>query len=329
MLEVKTPTHIGSGEVYTKKDFTYDKRDSSVRVYDPIELFNILGDEYEQFMKSRGHLTGFMISKRNNRLNNAYKYKLDARDNELRGSDNIDMFIKDPYGNPYIPGSSLKGAIRTVVFANLLAKNKSNARYVKNKIRHQRSFETDFFGRINEDVFRFLQISDSKPLSTDDLVIAKKIDVSTKGQTNRLNLAREALKPGTKVEFKMKIVEEVPFKHDQSIKLTADLIRESIELFYESYQKNFLSKFVGYAPYEYGENIIYLGGGAGFATKTVNQFIYGDRTVEEVADYLNIRFRRHQHYKDKGLGVSPRMKKSTYYRGKLMEMGACRLVIKE
>ncbi|WP_413770067.1 type III-A CRISPR-associated RAMP protein Csm5, partial [Vibrio vulnificus] len=45
-----------------------------------------------------------------------YRIKETKYETEVKGKlNNIVTFIKDAYGNPYIPGSSLKGAIRTIL----------------------------------------------------------------------------------------------------------------------------------------------------------------------------------------------------------------------
>ena len=52
------------------------------------------------------------------------KYSLDceniAQVNKVRG---IQTFIKDGYGKPYIPGSSIKGAIRNVLLSQSIEKD--------------------------------------------------------------------------------------------------------------------------------------------------------------------------------------------------------------
>lgn len=69
-----------------------------------------------------------------------------------KSSNGIVMFIKNQLtGNPVIPGSSLKGAIRSVIY-----------KYLRGGDGDTRKKESDFFGKFDagDDFFRFIQVSD-------------------------------------------------------------------------------------------------------------------------------------------------------------------------
>ena len=63
-------------------------------------------------------------------------------------------------GVPYIPGSSIKGAIRTAVFASEVSKVDNLDGKVARRF-SSKSVEDELFGRINNDVFRFMQVGDA------------------------------------------------------------------------------------------------------------------------------------------------------------------------
>ena len=51
------------------------------------------------------------------------RYTLDSGDTLLQQGTRVKIreCLKDPYGNPYIPGSSLKGMLRTILLAGRIA----------------------------------------------------------------------------------------------------------------------------------------------------------------------------------------------------------------
>jgi CRISPR-associated protein Csm5 len=77
------------------------------------------------------------------------------------------------------------------------------------------------------------------------------------------------------------------------------------------------------------ENTIYLGGGAGYFSKTFTYSLFKkDDAVNFVKKYLEKTTpRAHNHFKDRG--ISPHMQKCTRCGGKLYEMGKCQIRIEE
>ncbi|NLK01406.1 MAG: type III-A CRISPR-associated RAMP protein Csm5 [Clostridia bacterium] len=322
-LEALTPVYIGNGKRITKKDF--ELKNNYINIYDPIKLHEILGKRYENFLMNNYTLTSFL--KRNPKLNTspALKYRVLCGDKGIRESDGIHEFIKDAYGKPYIPGSSLKGAIRTAILAHRISENKGNRfdSFKSELLGGSNEIERAAFGSIIDDEFKNLRISDSQPLSMDDLIISKKIDVFKDGASNnRLNLCRETLKPGTKINFTLTIDGSL-----QKPAFSPEYILNAIDQFNIQYHKVFLSKFGSYHLDQFKENITYLGGGTGFLTKTINHSLYGDRALKEISSFLDRMFRRHRHRQDLALGISPRAKKCTRIDGKTMEMGICQIRI--
>lgn len=324
-LEVLTPVYIGSGSKITKKDF--ELRNNQAHIYDPLKLHSILGLWYEQFLMDNSSFTDFLSKNKHFNIKPALKYSVFCGDRTIRKSDNIEEFIKDPYGNPYIPGSSIKGAIRTAILSYIIKNDPSKYTRFKNdpidKWNNARNIEELAFGKFQNDKFKNIKISDSKPLPKDGLILSKKIDTFKDGQSNnKLNLCRESLKPGTKIEFNLNI----DSSNNREV-FTPNEIMRAIREFTKQYRETYLSKFNSDEGDNYGEEIIYLGGGTGFLTKTINQSLYKENTLEKTAHYLDKRFRRHKHRKDIALGVSPRAKKTTIIDGEIMEMGICRVRI--
>lgn len=77
-------------------------------------------------------------------------------------TDTLKEFIHDGMGRPYIPGSSIKGAIRTAVLSSIADEIKDKEKKVLDKKVSAKSIEADAFGNSpNTDIFRFLQVGDA------------------------------------------------------------------------------------------------------------------------------------------------------------------------
>lgn len=350
-LTVKGPVHIGDGKTLTKVDYFFYKD----RIYFPnlhkmfsyIKQMHLIND-YESFMYSaNNNLTYWLNDKR---IISAVAEKCTDYSISLVGSSaskprNLSTFVKDPYGNPYIPGSSLKGLIRTLLLAKEIVDNPDNyaeiERDIRRGIRNPRAnrnnmlnresstLEEIAFHKLNcsdkrknavNDVFKGLIVSDSQPLSTNDLIVTEKIDYNVVGNEKPLPLYRESLVPNTQVKFNVTI--------DTSIfNYTIDDILQAVKLFAEDYYTYFSSNFRGIKKPT--SNTVWLGGGAGYVSKTIMYNLFGDDAYNIVSSVLNVTAKQHHHDKDKKKGVSPVTVKLTKYNNTLCHYGECTLSITE
>lgn len=350
-LTVKGPVHIGDGKTLTKVDYFFYKD----RIYFPnlhkmfsyIKQMHLIND-YESFMYSaNNNLTYWLNDKR---IISAVAEKCTDYSISLVGSSaskprNLSTFVKDPYGNPYIPGSSLKGLIRTLLLAKEIVDNPDNyaeiERDIRRGIRNPRAnrnnmlnresstLEEIAFHKLNcsdkrknavNDVFKGLIVSDSQPLSTNDLIVTEKIDYNVVGNEKPLPLYRESLVPNTQVKFNVTI--------DTSIfNYTIDDILQAVKLFAEDYYTYFSSNFRGIKKPT--SNTVWLGGGAGYVSKTIMYNLFGDDAYNIVSSVLNVTAKQHHHDKDKKKGVSPVTVKLTKYNNTLCHYGECTLSIAE
>lgn len=350
-LTVKGPVHIGDGKTLTKVDYFFYKD----RIYFPnlhkmfsyIKQMHLIND-YESFMYSaNNNLTYWLNDKR---IISAVAEKCTDYSISLAGSSaskprNLSTFVKDPYGNPYIPGSSLKGLIRTLLLAKEIVDNPDdyigiesdirrgvrNPRARRNDMlnRESSTLEEIAFHKLNcsdkrknavNDVFKGLIVSDSQPLSTNDLIVTEKIDYNVVGNEKPLPLYRESLVPNTQVKFNIAI--------DTSIfNYTIDDILQAVKLFAEDYYTYFSSNFRGIKKPT--SNTVWLGGGAGYVSKTIMYNLFGDDAYNIVSSVLNVTAKQHHHDKDKKKGVSPVTVKLTKYNNTLCHYGECTLSIAE
>ena len=298
---------------------------------------------------------------RKNNVNNSIvdrciKYTLDKGDIEETKRRNVMLeFVKDPYGNPYVPGSSLKGMFRTIFLADRLINHTKDytiqRKQFKEKVFERETNKKRYLSRNIQDIeaktFRTLHrpdtrvddavndimagfiVSDSEPLSVEDLTLAQKVDVHVKKGAKNLPSVRECLKPGTDIVFTVTI--------DTSIcSYTKQDIIESINYFDDNYNKYFVEPFTAV---EYiGDGSVFLGGGSGYASKTAVYPLYdgedSEQTVRIVQQIMvntttfdkKTRRNLHKHEDDLRLyGISPHTIKCTYYHDQLLQMGLCQL----
>lgn len=349
-LTVKGPVHIGSGQTLSKMDYFFYKD----RIYFPnfhkmfsyIKQMHLIND-YESFMYSaRNDLTYWLNRKRiiSTVAEKCTDYSVTLSKLPNLKSWELNAFIKDPYCNPYIPGSSLKGLIRTLLLAKEIVDNpddfteikseiyeyiKNTSGNIKSKLNNESSnLEKIAFHKLNcikerenavNDVFKGLIVSDSQPLSTNDLIITQKIDYNVIDKMNYLSY-RESLVPNTQVNFNVTI--------DTSIfNYTINDILQAVKLFAEDYYNYFSSKFRGIKKPT--SNTVWLGGGAGYVSKTIMYNLFGDDAYNIVSSVLNVTAKQHHHDKDKKKGVSPVTVKLTKYNNTLCHYGECTLSIAE
>lgn len=77
-------------------------------------------------------------------------------------TETLKEFIHDGMGRPYIPGSSIKGAIRTAVLSSIADEIKDKEKKVSGRSVSAKNIEAEAFGNSpNTDIFRFLQVGDA------------------------------------------------------------------------------------------------------------------------------------------------------------------------
>lgn len=356
-LRLLGPVFIGSGTEINKKEYLYIPEARKVCVPNLAKLTSFLEkngllNDYIKFMLSpQADLLNWLESVRikPESYSEFIRYEMNAGDalDENHSLNGIKLFIKDRYGCPYIPGSSLKGAIRTAILCKMLSErkqysyekitalNKANIdKWKKNLFKKQADeIESDMLHSLNLDeknaynavnsIMKGIQISDSAPIDTSALVLCKKIDVKRNGVLKQINTCRECLKPGTEVSFTVTLDSNVL----KGSEITKDYIRQAIIDCAAIQQKQY-DKFS--LPKRAEKTIsgceLYLGGGVGFWSKT---FIYALDEREGLKFTSNImekQFSNHYHNMDERNGVSPHTLKCTKYNGKLYQFGKCEVV---
>lgn len=359
VLETKAPLYIGSGKLMGKKEYIYNRAEKEVFVPDIMKMYRGLskkglGRAYEKFLLDSRETDLYLWLKNHNVSVKEYKewenYSYDSTDIVFdKRTRDVSLFVKDPYGNPYIPGSSLKGALRTIFCVNEILYDERTKRQTQNLIEKQlrgskpgrgylqkeiNNIESNIFHNLDikdipkynavQDNMKGVIISDSRSLKVTDLTLCQKIDVDTRGRRTRMPILRECIKPGTKIEFDLTIDDSINGYYDESI-------LEAVNNFLEGYYQ-FLDK---YENTEREKDIIYLGGSVGFASKTILYGLFPEREAVKVISTIFDKTlpkpikQQHHHERDLRLGVSPHIKKCTEYAGKEYEFGKCKITIEE
>lgn len=371
-LEVQSPLFIGSGEKITKKEYLLDTHKNTAVMFDLQKLADYLlkknlMKQYQNYLLDDREKNIYYFFRNNNIRPQEYAQFTDYSINTAGESLNMDqplhdlnLFVKDAQGNPYIPGSSLKGALRTAMLVYLIyydededkkrkaermqqwrrgldncPTKKDKEKYLRNAKGFQFA-EADWLHELDVNVedkknmvnsiMRGISVSDSNPLSTDDLMLVQKIDVSVKGKPQTIPLLRECLRPGANCKFTITF-DNVLLKESG---WTIDKLFDALNLFRRVQKQFFFDKFTGYeiVPYTKTDNILWLGGGVGFVNKTLNQVLLGpNNALEYNKTLLEALFPNGHHEKDMEIGISPHMIKVAAYKGKHHPMGQCKLEV--
>lgn len=359
-LRTEGPVFVGDGGKIGKKEYIYMRGERRVYIPDMVKMYRFfeekkLSGAYEDYLLyDRRDFAAWL---RDQKLCSPRQflrwtaYFVDSADAvvEERGKREILTFQKDAYGCPFVPGSSAKGMLRTVLLGAWTARDGAKLDETRRAVRQAdlRVGRTRLLkretGQIEEtllhtlrrnekrpadavnDMLSGLRVGDSRPLSTDDLILCQKIDVTTDGERRPLPIFRECLRPGVEISFDLTLEPEYfPYP--------ADELTQAAERFRETYQQCFRGAFPTNAVR--GGGTVYLGGGCGYATKTVAYPLLGKSGLERVSQVIDATLppqarSQHRHSLDKRKGASPHMLKCTQYRGQLYEMGACSIEIQE
>lgn len=181
-----TSVHIGSGETLQfGSDFVRGKvgDDAFLSVVDPKKVLGLIGEDNVQrwvtAIEKRESTDKIVQQFAPNASLADYSRRLISECSTVKNTDTLKEHIHDGRGLPYIPGSSIKGVIRTAVLATL-AENVQGAEKKIDKTKYKdfkgntipedqikykadaKNIESELFGsNPNEDVFRFLQVGDA------------------------------------------------------------------------------------------------------------------------------------------------------------------------
>ena len=215
-LQILSPLHIGTGEKLNRKEYFV----SSKKLY-VIDLGKLLDSEAQdinnfcQFLEKEDSLKSLFKDRNADEL---CKYIIPCQYSPLE----VSPHLKSIYNEPYVSGSSIKGAIRTSLLREMIFSEehfpiiKEKLNRTLKKISDKNNYERKktilhlgndmggeierslFSGEYGYNAFRALQISDTSPIENKALQISevKVISLNLKGGVNykKFSLYTETLK---------------------------------------------------------------------------------------------------------------------------------------
>lgn len=362
VIKCMSPVHIGNGDVPLKSfQYMYDEQDNKVYFLDEhkwsVFLFKRqLTDAFAKaIMEPRGmNALEWIMSRpgitRQDILEITSGYAntpISIKKNKYTLNDIVRTSCQGD-GQPYIPGSSIKGALRTGIIFNWLKFNPDMTqaywRDIENISRRKlhsgelkrelnsiiRKIENKALGeeivaetgKMGRKIASGLKVSDGICKNRVHTIVVPKLDGHTsEPRPKSISVFREAIPTGTEVEFY--ITMERDLLKQGGIGNIDELLmaqREFLKLGWD-YQKKAFRHF-GKELLEAESADLVLGGGTGFLTKSLLLALAPnkDAAKETIASILNSIFGKHI---DKE--ISPRTLKLTKERQQLQLMGLCQL----
>ena len=172
-IETLTPVHIGSGrELNANTEFLFFREDDEnlLVIIDEKKVLDIIGKEnintWISIINNKENLKDYLLKRKPGlQVSDFCKYRMLVYGSELRKHKTLKEQLRDARGISYIPGSSIKGAIRTAVLSNQVKNHKDFAS--KNLKNHKNIFSAEnvekyLFGpNPNQSIFRFLHVGDA------------------------------------------------------------------------------------------------------------------------------------------------------------------------
>jgi len=291
-LEVLTPIFIGSGENYYPQDFFIDENSLffiDKNKFNKKIIEQNLYDKFLQVSDDINKLLGFIDDYADESVAQQ-KVEVDSEvADELFEtiSRPVEAFIKDKfYFTPYIPGSTLKGVIRTAILDYKIDKFKNSIANLE-KLR-EKELETIIFCNENrkkngylqfdakKDILKALFIEDLKPINYKLRVLKPLNRPYNKNKDNKIPVILECLIDGKFIgEIR---VDEYLLTHDDALNsnkyfkeepLSIDLIKKALKHFYTKIQQIEHKRFRVDVP-NYEEYLIKIGKHAGAGSKSLN-----------------------------------------------------------
>lgn len=349
-ITTKGPIYIGSGNTINKKEYYIDTDEERVYLFNPIKIFKEilkrgLEEKYIKYMHSPGipmnlgeflNKNGIGIMK----VKQMAEYSISAANLEesihdfKKKSRNINTFISEAGNNKYIPGSSLKGALRTALIVDEIYRNKfeynkfseismdiekdAYSKRIKNIGNYAEKIENKALRTLNRkdtkkedpvnDIMSCIRVGDSEVIPNENMTLCQRIDkfqskLNDDNFINILPIYYECIKPN--VSIKTNITIDTSLSNDISI----DRIKRAIATYSKVLDDEFNSKFDS----EYCcENVMFIGGYTGYPSKTLLYSLLDDNKLDIIRRVINSNS-KHDHLKDE---ISPRTMKFSKYLGK-------------
>lgn len=374
-IECITPVNIADGTKLNPKEYLFDYKQGRVYFLNQLAWHKFiyakkLLPSYEKYLtdyREKRSLfewlqgCGYDIGDIQGTIKSSTKAEVNVlRDKSKNTLNEIICQAKLSTGEVYIPGSSIKGVIRTAILYDLLQKNpKVKSKYWDDVYRAIMDFRinkkalNDTARNLEVELLHKLSLADEKgkpvdrrnavcsvmrgitcsdayakePVTTAVLQkIDKTFDKHGQPKENKISVFRESVLPANKFYCEIKIEKAVA--ELIGIKSVDDVL-EKVESFFGFVRKILEAAFSkDYAELFGDMNTanIYLGGNTGFLTKTLLAVLAPDnkQATALIRALMNDSFRKHKHM-DLDKHISPRTLKTTSYNGRKHLMGLAKV----
>lgn len=227
-IEVLSPVHIGSGNLLQNNtDFvtTDNGVDYYIRVIDDRKILELIGVEHlDDWLLSieRKDNTKELVKRfaPNSKVADYSKRRLIDYSSGVNKNDTLKECIHNGLGFPYIPGSSIKGAIRTAILTSLVTKIENKESKIKSgkidrngqSLLNATKIEQELFGKDpNSDIFRFIHVGDSY-FEKDTEIALRVVNINIRRGNDLMDNSKpqliEAINNGVSSTLQMKIAND-------------------------------------------------------------------------------------------------------------------------
>lgn len=173
IITTLTPLHIGSGTDFQGNfEYLYFKEQGVTVVIDQEKTLGVLGEEkisdWVACIEKKEDLLALLKTRKTNiQPEDIALRTIPLVHKGLSGKNTLREQLHDGMGRPLLPGSSLKGAIRTAIFAQFIYKNthllnnRNNLQNRKGKFDDRELIKRCFGKDPNHDILRLLQVGDA------------------------------------------------------------------------------------------------------------------------------------------------------------------------
>lgn len=300
-VETYSPLHIGSGEKLLK-DYDYAVHSKRTWRLNLDAFFEEKGTDAAmierlsrvppaQLLKDEDYVEGSPL----------FLYVLPGEPRSQEPGAQLQEQIKDAWHRPYLPGSSLKGALRTAILWE--AVRRRGARIApedleRNEKRAASRLERLFMGDDpNHDLLRALQVGDSDPLGPERLMLANAQVIGGRTQQGA-PIEVEAVRPRTTFRLRLKVDAALfgQWAKRHGLNLEGQALLEDLpgivqrfsqgrlEAAAEWYRQRSLPKLVSFCQsmqrdQKPGVCFLQIGWAGGWDSKTLGNLLQGDRAL--------------------------------------------------
>lgn len=364
-LEALTPVFVGGGENDLEKvEYIFVPISKMFYVIDSAKMIELVKEkkllgEYLEYLQKDHKNKNFPLLKwlqkhdlsGSKTIERITKYQLSTKYLKTDLSNQIKCMIKTVFDEPYFPGSSIKGAIRTAIAIDYILGHQNEFNELRSKWRKNgflKPYEVDKYliepifkelrrdvsGKRGEDFQHWLtsglSVSDSDPMALQEMMLVQKTDLFFKdNEKEKFPIIMEAMKPKTKTRFSItidqtKLGQKMGFADFNGL---GDVLKR-VEEFYigENGIYQIFENLDFYLPATRPDDrLIFLGGNTGFQSKTVVAALFEEpeERLQVTRKILAYQFKNHKHEYDQG--VSPKTLKIVDTGNIYQLMGICAL----